>query len=671
MKFLGIIPARYASTRFPGKPLALLGGKPVIQRVYERASQAMEVVVATDDSRIYDAVKAFGGNVVMTSTAHRSGTDRCREAYANYGVEADVVINIQGDEPFIAPSQIEALKACFDDPDVDIATLVRPFDPARGYDALEDPNTPKVVVADNGDALYFSRSVIPYVRGKERSEWPAVHGYFTHVGVYAFRTPVLCKIVELPRSPLELAESLEQLRWLQGGYRIRTAVTLAPSVGIDTPADLAEAERLIVPDRTVAPEAVDCAPVSLTEEIVEHLPNGICFHIVNGGDLQMLRLALFAQGGSVEAPSPAVRNVMMETIYEATADYDADTMADIIDFNGARLGSRTAEHFSGIELMVLNSRLRELMPVLRSIILHGAFDDKTVEINRRKLEAACATRMTKVEMRVSDRMRAHMAGEGHPAARFATPEQYEAVTVADCAADYAILSEGVSHAFLGGSLSPDDISSVREFLLSLPGKAPENPCLKPFEPLAPGREHIEMPDTRQWAVSMGLPAIPRSHPDYNALRLTVVALGGYFGSRLMKNIREEKGLTYGISASLLGMREGSYVEIAARCDGKYVDRLIEETVKEMKRLAQEPPEGDELRRLRLYVWSQLAGTADSPLSTLEYYISNLMIGAPEGYFDAQLREIAALTSERIAYIARKYLDPDKMTVITAGATAGA
>ena len=246
-QFIGIIPARYASTRFPGKPLAILGGKTMIERVYTRVEAVMnEVAVATDDDRIADAVKAFGGNVVMTSTEHRSGTDRVREAYHNLKSVADVVINIQGDEPFIAPEQLKALMECFEDPTVDIASLVRPFDPTRPYSELEDPNTPKVVMDDKSNALYFSRSVIPFVRNCPREEWPKWASYFTHVGLYGYRAEVLDRISALPQSPLELAESLEQLRWLQAGYKIRMAATNAPTIGIDTPADLEAAQRFLL-----------------------------------------------------------------------------------------------------------------------------------------------------------------------------------------------------------------------------------------------------------------------------------------------------------------------------------------------------------------------------------------------------------------------------------------
>lgn len=243
MKFLGIIPARYASSRFPGKPLADIGGMTMIERVYRQASKALDsVIVATDDSRIYDEVKRFGGEVVMTSEAHRSGTDRCYEAYVKSGSDADVVINIQGDEPFIDPAQIEAVMQCFvDEPTTPIATLVRRFDPALGWDALFNPNTPKVVLDNDGNALYFSRSIIPYVRGHEWTEWIDSAVFHTHVGLYAYRADVLGEITSLPQSPLELAESLEQLRWLQNGYRIATALTTSPTIGIDTPADLERA----------------------------------------------------------------------------------------------------------------------------------------------------------------------------------------------------------------------------------------------------------------------------------------------------------------------------------------------------------------------------------------------------------------------------------------------
>ena len=234
MKFIAIIPARYASTRFPGKPLALLGGKPVIRRVYEQVAGVLD-----------DAVLAFGGKAEMTSTEHRSGTDRCWEAYCKQGKTYDVVVNVQGDEPFIRPAQLEALKRCFDDPETQIATLVKPFAEKDGLEALENPNSPKVMLDSRSRALCFSRSVIPYLRGVDRSEWLRRHTYYKHIGIYAFRTGVLREVTALPQSPLELAESLEQLRWLENGYRIGVGITDFDTVGIDTPEDLERAERFL------------------------------------------------------------------------------------------------------------------------------------------------------------------------------------------------------------------------------------------------------------------------------------------------------------------------------------------------------------------------------------------------------------------------------------------
>ena len=250
MKFLAVIPARYASTRFPGKPLAMLGGKPVIRRVYEQVAGVLDdAVVATDDERIRDAVLAFGGKVEMTSPDHRSGTDRCREAYekvcAREGREYDVVVNVQGDEPFIHPSQLETVRRCFDDPATDIATLVKPFAESDGLAALENPNSPKVVLDAQSRALYFSRSVIPYLRGVPREEWLARHTFYKHIGLYAFRAEVLRAVTALPQSPLELAESLEQLRWLENGYKIGVGISHVETIGIDTPEDLARAEEFL------------------------------------------------------------------------------------------------------------------------------------------------------------------------------------------------------------------------------------------------------------------------------------------------------------------------------------------------------------------------------------------------------------------------------------------
>ena len=243
MKFIAIIPARYASTRFPGKPLAMLGGKPVIQRVYEQATAVLgEAYVATDDERIFQAVEAFGGRAVMTRSDHRSGTDRIEEAAEKIQTNADVIINVQGDEPFIQASQIKTLMHLFDDPTTQIGTLGKRFET---MEAAKNSNSPKIVCDRRGFALYFSRSVIPFVRGKEESTWMEHYPFLKHLGIYAYRRKALHEVTQLAQTPLEIAESLEQLRWLENGYRIRVGITDVETVGIDTPEDLQRAEEFL------------------------------------------------------------------------------------------------------------------------------------------------------------------------------------------------------------------------------------------------------------------------------------------------------------------------------------------------------------------------------------------------------------------------------------------
>jgi 3-deoxy-manno-octulosonate cytidylyltransferase (CMP-KDO synthetase) len=238
MKILGIIPARYASTRFPAKALADIAGKSMVQRVYEQARQASslnEVVVATDHEAIFSHVQSFGGRVVMTSPDHPSGTDRCFEASQRVGADYDFVINIQGDEPFIQPQQIDTLASVLTSAGVQLATLIRKID---DLEALFDPNKVRVILNVFHEAIYFSRNPIPYVRGAEREMWLQKHTFYQHVGMYAYRPDILAEITRLPVSSLEKAESLEQLRWIENGYRIKTAVTAHESMGIDTPEDL-------------------------------------------------------------------------------------------------------------------------------------------------------------------------------------------------------------------------------------------------------------------------------------------------------------------------------------------------------------------------------------------------------------------------------------------------
>lgn len=247
MKILAVIPARYASTRFPGKPLTIIQGKSMIQRVYEQAQKCKAlnaVVVATDDLRIEQAVKQFNGRVVMTSDSHQSGTERCAEVAADIEDDFDVVINVQGDEPFIQPGQIALLANCFMQETTDIATLVKRITAAS---ELSNPNTVKVVLDEKRKALYFSRSAIPYQRNIPVEQWLNSGMYYKHIGIYGYRKNALEEIVKLPPNELEQAESLEQLRWLANGYRIQTAITELETISVDTPEDLIRVNQFIMP----------------------------------------------------------------------------------------------------------------------------------------------------------------------------------------------------------------------------------------------------------------------------------------------------------------------------------------------------------------------------------------------------------------------------------------
>lgn len=249
MNTIVIIPARYASTRFPGKPLALLGGIPIIVRVANRVKEAgYPVYVATDDYRIADTCESHNISFVMTNKEHKSGTDRIHEAFSTLskkGISADVIINVQGDEPFVCIDQIIQLEKLFDYPDTQIGTLCQKFPKDGIFEELLNPNLVKVVINDNNEAMYFSRSIIPFFRGEEKNEWPSHHQYLTHIGIYAYRPEILDKITALNTGDLEKSESLEQLRWLEAGFRIKIGMTESRNIGIDTPDDLKNAEKML------------------------------------------------------------------------------------------------------------------------------------------------------------------------------------------------------------------------------------------------------------------------------------------------------------------------------------------------------------------------------------------------------------------------------------------
>ncbi len=249
MKAIAIIPARYASSRFPGKPIVHIGSKTMIQRVYERAKMVPElddVIVATDDERIIDNITSVGGKAVMTATTHQSGTERCAEVLENMEEQPDIVLDIQGDVPFIELSHIQLVLNSFRQESTQIASL---YTPINDLATLSNPNAPKVVFDNDFNAIYFSRSPIPYLRDVEKTDWPASFRFYKHIGVYGFRSEILKEVVKLPVGRLEKAENLEQLRWIEHGYKIHLSETDVESLAIDTHEDLSRVLAKMQGDR--------------------------------------------------------------------------------------------------------------------------------------------------------------------------------------------------------------------------------------------------------------------------------------------------------------------------------------------------------------------------------------------------------------------------------------
>ncbi len=418
-------------------------------------------------------------------------------------------------------------------------------------------------------------------------------------------------------------------------------------------------------DRSVAPPVKAFADINLVPEHVETLPNGVTLHVVNTGSQPISRLVIVREGGTLDASKPWQKRLMAEAMRENTAVMDGERIADITDYNGARLTGGAHDHFTKLDLLVLNRRIPDLLPVMRAIMFDARFTERNLGVIAGKAAANRAIQLSKVSYVAANAARRMVTGVTHPAAMTATPDDFTSTTVDDVSSLYYEMLGARMHVFLGGSLDDATVDAMRYFVAALPAAYGSLMCVQPYAPSAPARVHIDMPQAMQAAVSMMMPAIGRDHPDYIGLRLAVMALGGYFGSRLMRNIREEKGLTYGISAALLGSREGAYMEIGAQCDRSYVEQVIEETAKEMSGLCTDPPRGEELERLKLHAWTALASAADSAFGTLDHYITGLMVGMPENYFADQMRCVASLTSERIVEIAGRYLDPEQLRVATA------
>ena len=421
-------------------------------------------------------------------------------------------------------------------------------------------------------------------------------------------------------------------------------------------------------DRKIAPPVRPFDRLVMPAEIVEHLPNGITLHYYDGGSQDVTMMYYMMPMGVADASHPALPTLMTRLMRLGSAGYSGEALADGYDYNCFSVNNVVDAHYCGFSVAAINGYLDAALPLFADMVQNPVLDEAAFEGMRRRYAVEVAQNRSRVATIASDELTALLAGRLHPLARYVTAEN---VAEADISAVRDFYREASSrrgvHVFIGGRLGDGVIERYRDMLMSMPAATQAAPAATPvFEAEPPQRVVLHGSDYVQAAVAMGLPAVGRSHADYNNLRLAVVALGGYFGSRLMSNIREEKGLTYGISASLSGMPEGAYIQIGAQCSNENVNVVIDEVKHEMCRLAQEPPRGEELERVKHNVSASLASTLDTPFTIIGYHRTHLLVGTPDDYFEAQLRAINALTPDVISEMAQRYMQGDDARIVVAG-----
>ncbi len=417
-------------------------------------------------------------------------------------------------------------------------------------------------------------------------------------------------------------------------------------------------------DRTTPPPIHTLGKISLPLPDSETLDNGIKFNFIKGGSQEVVQLSIVWQGGCLEAPHPMVATILASLMTQGSAHHSGAEISEILDFHGAMLKITATRHVTTLQLTALNSMLADVMPVVREVICEPslprqAFDAfHEIEVNN-FLQAR-----SKVSVLCSEAVAPLIKGASHPESEVPTIEQVRSISLDQVREFYhRLITADGCQAYLGGNFSDEIFASVRRMLASLPA-----PCramekiIVPYSPEPPSTVVVEKPGAVQAAIEIDIPSIPRHHPDYIPLRLSVMALGGYFGSRLMKNIREDKGYTYGIGAYLLGNQEGSYISVMAQADESYVEAVIEEVAKEMEQMAEDPLPPEEMTRLRQFASSALLEILDSPFTIIDYYKTIESVGLPEGYFGSQVRWVRDITPEIIMDMARKYILPSQMRV---------
>lgn len=429
-----------------------------------------------------------------------------------------------------------------------------------------------------------------------------------------------------------------------------------------------------IPDRSTPPKTTwfDYRPLPACQ--VTEPEDGITLHIVDNGTMPAGNLSLVWEYGRNEAyhtPGGSETAGMAATLLaEGTSRMAGEEIASLTDFHGAVLNARATDHHSYLDLICLNDSLPELVPLIADIFSDATIPDKAFLALRTRLALRRRMELTQPATVAANALNTLVAGKNHPSAYRLTAEEIEAISRDDVYDVYCKGREtGKLHIFFGGKADNaviDTLHHLCHIIAHDRAWRPASPVTQPFNSAPPQRMDLSVPGSMQTSITAAIPAIGRNHPDYIPLRLTVMALGGYFGSRLMTNIREDKGLTYGISAALCGQREGAYISIGAQCPNGVSDMVINEIGKEMTRLGTQPMDNDELTGLRRYASSQLMTVLDSPFSIMGHYRNELLIGTPQDYFEQQFRAIEKLSADTIAETAARYLVPDRMRIVTAG-----
>lgn len=400
----------------------------------------------------------------------------------------------------------------------------------------------------------------------------------------------------------------------------------------------------------------------------EVLPNGTELNIVNGSTQDINELSLVFPGGKNETENPAINEIMALSMPEGAAGKNGAEISEAIDFQGARLSIGSSQHHTVCNVVSLNKMAGNVFSIVRDVLLEPTFSESTLDVMRERTEKELLMKLSKVETLCEIAISPLIKGANNLAARDRTVESIKAVTAEQVKSEHrkVIKADGCK-AYLCGRVTDKLIEKVRALLMSLPDGEACKLQIDPFAPQKPQRVFVEKEGALQSSIAFAAPAPLRTSPDYIPLRMAVIALGGYFGSRLMRNIREDKGYTYGIHSWLQGIQDGSFTMIMAQADNSYVEPLIEEVNSELERLATEPMGNEELTRLRQYVASTLMEVIEGPFAISDYYRTKATVGLPDGYFERQVEVAKALSPELIMEMAGKYLRPTDMRIAVAGA----